>query len=95
MAQPSRSEEERGFQALLEQIEGAVKTFGEQVTSLGEKIDRLASEFGRHLTALDRKGDLHTRTILSEMHKRSEDLTRELRTLGSRLDIYEHTHLGR
>ena len=90
MAQPSRSEEERGFQALLEQIEGDVKTFGEQGISLGEKIDRLASEFGRHLTALDRKGDLHTRTIVSHMR----DLTGEVRALGSRLDVHERSHLG-
>ncbi|MBI3083353.1 MAG: hypothetical protein HYY90_03210 [Candidatus Omnitrophica bacterium] len=95
MVKPSGSEEERGFQALLERIEGDVRTFGEQVTSLGEKIDKVADEFGHQLTALDGKVDLHTRRILSEMNKRSEGLTRELRALGSRLDIHEHTHLGR
>lgn len=32
MEKPSRSEEERGFQALLEQIESEVKAYGQQVT---------------------------------------------------------------
>ena len=95
MVKPSGSEEEQGFQALLERIEGDVKAFGDLVTSLGEKIDRVAEELNRRITALDEKGDLHTRTILSEMNKRSKGVTRELHALGSRLDIHEQTHLGR
>ena len=53
MVQPSGSEEERGLQALVEQVKGEVKVFGEQVTAFGEKIDRAADEFSRRLTALD------------------------------------------
>ena len=93
MVEPSGSEEERGFQALLEEIEGEVKAFGGQVISLGQKIDGVADEFGRRLTALDEKIGLHTRTILVKMDERSEDLTRELRAFGSRLEVHERTHL--
>ena len=94
MAEPSGSEEERGFQALLEKVEDEVKAYGEQVISLGEKIDRIANAFDRRLTALDEKVDLHTRTILAKMDTRSEDLIREIRVLGSRLNVHERTHLG-
>ncbi len=92
MAKPSGSEEERGFQALLEDVEGKVEAFGDQVISLGQKIDKVAGELGRQLTTLDGKVDLHTRTILSKMDKRFEDLTHELRGLGSRLDVHERSH---
>ena len=73
MVKPSGSEEERGFQALLEKVEGDVKAFGEQVTSLTEKIDRVADELNGRLAALDQKVDLHTRTILSRLdsHERT------------------------
>ena len=94
MVKPSGSEEERGFQTLLEQIKGEVKAFGEQVTSLGKKIDGMTNEFDRRLAALDGKIDLHTRTILSKMDKRSDDLTRELRALGLRVNAHERAHLG-
>lgn len=94
MVEPSGSEEERGFQALLEQVRGEVKVFGEQVTSLGKKIDGMTGELDRRFAALDGKIDFHTRKILSEMNKRSESLTRELRALGSRFDAHEQTHLG-
>ena len=94
MVKPSGSEEERGFQALLEEIEAKVEAFGEQVISLGNKIDSVADELGRRMTALDGKIDLHTRTILSKMDKRSEELTHELRALGSRLDVHERSHLN-
>ena len=94
MVKPSGSEEERGFQALLEKVEGEVKAYGEQVISLGEKIDRVADEIGHRLTALDGKIALHTRTILSKMDKRSDDLTRELRALGLRVHARERAHLS-
>ena len=41
---PSGSEEERGFQVLLEVVEGKVDVFGDQVISLGQKIDKMADE---------------------------------------------------
>ncbi len=94
MVKPSGFEEERGFQALLEQIEGEVKAFGEKVTSLGEKIDKVADEFSRQLVALDKKLDLHTRTILANMDKRSKDLTSPLCALTLRFDVHERTHSG-
>ena len=94
MATPSRSKEEHGFQTLLERVENGVKVFGEQVDSLGGKIDRVTNEFDRRLTALDGKIDLHTRTILSRMDKQAQDLTSELRSLGLRFDVHEHSHLG-
>ena len=94
MVKPSRSEEERGFQALLEEIEGKVKTFGEQVISLGQTIDRTATEFNGRLDALNGKVDLHTRTILSTMDKRFEDMMGELRALNSRFDTHERAHMG-
>lgn len=94
MVKPSRSEEERGFQALLEQIEGKVEAFGDEVLSLAQKIDKVAGELGGQLTTLDGKVDLYTRTILSKMDERFDSLARELRALGSRLDVHERTHLG-
>ena len=94
MGKPSRSEEGRGFQALLEQIESHVKAFGEQVLSLNERFDRVANQFDRRLTALDEKVDLHTRTIVSTIGQSSQHLTRELLVLGSRLDVHERSHLG-
>ena len=66
-----RSEEERGFKALLEEIDGKVGLFGEQVISLGKKIDKVADEFDCRLTALDKKVDLHTKMILSKFNERS------------------------
>lgn len=83
MVKPSGSEEEGGFQALLERVEGKVDAFGEQVVSFGGKIDGVANEFDRRLDTLDKKLELHTRTILSE-----------LRAIGLRLDAHERTHLG-
>ena len=81
MVKPSGSEEERGFQALLEAVESKVEAFGDQVISLGQKIDKVAGDLSGQLTALDGKVDLHTRTVLSE-----------LRAVGLRLDVHERTH---
>lgn len=84
MAKPSGFEEERGFQALLEKIEGEVKAFGEHVISLGKKMDQTATECHDGLAVLDGKVDLYFRTMADEF-----------RALSMRLDAHERTHMSR
>jgi hypothetical protein len=69
MVEPSGSEEERGFQVLLEEVEGKVSAYGEQVKSLGEKLDRVAGEFDSRLIALDLKLDAYTRTLMAKVER--------------------------
>lgn len=76
MVEPSGNEEDRGFQALLEKVEGEVKTYGEHVKSLEEKLDRVADEFDGRLIALDLKLDKYTHTIMAKVDQRFKEMGR-------------------
>ena len=89
-----RSEEERGFQALLEEIEAKVDVFGEQVISNGKRIDQEASDFDRRIAALDEKVGTYTRKLLSKLDERFEVVTRDLNAMASRLNAHEQSHLS-
>jgi phage I-like protein len=83
-----RSEEERGFTAVLEQVRGHYKVLADGQRDLNRKIDQMAQESGSRDRALDQKIDLHSATLIQTIN----EVKALVVNLSAKLDAHERAH---
>ena len=83
-----RSEEERGFNTLLEAVKHDYKVLADGQRGLHRKIDEFAQESGKRDRSLDQKIDLHSATLI----QRIDEVKTLVLGLSAKLDAHERAH---
>ena len=83
-----RSEEERRFTAVVEEIRGHYKVLADGQYGLNQKLDQIAQESDKRDQALDQKINLHSATLI----RRVDEVKALVLGLSAKLDTHERTH---
>ena len=83
-----RSEEERRFTSVLEEVRGHYKVLADGQRGLNRKIDQVAQESDKKGQVLDQKIDLHSATLL----RRIDEVKALVLGLSTKLDTHERAH---